>query len=327
MDKDIITLGHGSGTGLTRKLIDTVFNSEFKLPDLGDAVEIGHDLVVTTDAHVVSPLFFPGGDIGKLSVTGTINDLAVKGAVPLYLMAAFIIEEGFSINQLKKIVISMQNTAEKAGVRIIAGDTKVVQKGKGDGVFITTSGVGSVPEGIKVSTSSVMPGDHIIINGTIADHAVAIINAREDLGLDPAPNSDCAALNYLVQDMLKSSSIHFMRDATRGGVATVLNEVASETGFGIVINEEALPYNSGIKAVSEMLGLDPLYLANEGKLIAFTPDDPQKLMTEMEKNTLGKNSSIIGKVTDELTGVYLKTVIGSLRPLAMIESDPLPRIC
>ena len=343
MKNEIITLGHGSGAGLTNKLIKEVFDRNFKLPTLDDAVEIENRMVVTTDAHVVKPIFFPGGDIGKLSVTGTVNDVSMSGAVPKYLLSAFIIEEGFKISDLKKIVESMKNAAEEAGVQIIAGDTKVVEKGKADGIYITTTGIGFLPDGVHLSSKNIQPGDKIIVNGTLGDHTVAIINARENLELDPIPQSDCASLNGLVQLMLKNGKINFLRDATRGGVATILNEVTEEIGFGIIIEEDAVPIKDATRAVCELLGLDAqtarvasvcellgldaLYMANEGKLVSFVRGDTSNLITEMQKNEHWKESSIIGEVTTEVKGVYLRTSIGGLRPLLMLESDPLPRIC
>ncbi len=327
MKNEIITLGHGSGAGLTRKLINEVFDKNFKLPSLDDAVEIENRIVVTTDAHVIKPIFFPGGDIGKLSVTGTVNDVSMKGAIPKYLLITYIIEEGFKISDLKKITESVQKAAEEANVKIIAGDTKVVEKGKADGIYITTTGIGFLPENVNLSSNKIKLGDKIIVNGTLGDHTVAIINARENLGLTPAPKSDCASLNNLVQIMLKSGSINFMRDATRGGVATILNEVAEDTGFGIIIEEKDLPIKSEVEAVCGLLGLDALYMANEGKLVSFVSGETSTLLTEMKNHKHGKEAVVIGKVTDEVKGVYLRTSIGGLRPLLMLESDPLPRIC
>jgi len=327
MKDKIITLGHGSGAGLTRKLIEEVFDRNFKLPTLDDAVEIENRMVVTTDAHVVKPIFFPGGDIGKLSVTGTVNDVSMSGAVPKYLLSAFIIEEGFKISDLKKIVESMKNAAEEAGVHIIAGDTKVVEKGKADGIYIATTGIGFLPVGIHLSSKNIKSGDKIIVNGTLGDHTVAIINARENLELDPTPQSDCASLNELVQLMLKNGKIKFLRDATRGGVATILNEVIEDTNLGIIIEEDTVPIKDATQAVCGLLGLDPLYMANEGKLVSFASGDTSNLLAEMKKHEHGKDSAIIGEVTSGVKGVYLRTSIGGLRPLLMLESDPLPRIC
>ncbi|MDA3813137.1 MAG: hydrogenase expression/formation protein HypE [Candidatus Cloacimonetes bacterium] len=327
MKYDIITLGHGSGGGLTRRLINDIFDKNFKLPTLDDAVEIENRIVVTTDAHVIKPIFFPGGDIGKLSVTGTVNDVSMKGAIPKYLLITYIIEEGFKIDDLRTITESVQKAAEEANVKIIAGDTKVVERGKADGLYITTTGIGFLPEGVDLSSKSIKNGDKIIVNGSIGDHTVAIINAREKLGLTPAPQSDCASLNELVQLMLKSGNIKFLRDATRGGVATILNEVAEDTNLGIIINEEDIPIKDTVNAVCGLLGLDALYMANEGKLVSFVSGETSNLLKEMKKHKHGKESTLIGEVTSEVKGVYLRTSIGGLRPLLMLESDPLPRIC
>jgi len=328
MNNDIITLGHGSGAGLTRKLINDVFHKNFKLPTLDDAVEIENRMVVTTDAHVIQPIFFPGGDIGKLSITGTVNDVSMKGAIPKYILITYIIEEGFPISDLKRITESVQEAAEEAGVSIIAGDTKVVEKGKADGLYITTTGIGFLPKNVNLTSSNIEIGDKIVMNGTIGDHTIAIVNARQNLELEPAPKSDCASLNDLVQVMLKSGNVKFLRDATRGGVATILNEVAEDTGFGIILNEEALPITESVEAVCGLLGLDPLYLANEGKLVSFVSAQTEKnVILEMKNHKKGKDSTVIGEVTKEFTGVYLRTSIGGLRPLMMLESDPLPRIC
>ncbi len=327
MKDDIITLGHGSGGGLTRRLINDIFDKNFKLPTLDDAVEIENRIVVTTDAHVIKPIFFPGGDIGKLSVTGTVNDVSMKGAVPKYLLITYIIEEGFKIDDLRKITESVQKAAIDANVKIIAGDTKVVERGKADGMYITTTGIGFLPEGVNLTSKNIKIGDKIIVNGTIGDHTVAIINAREQLDLSPAPQSDCASLNELVQLMLNNGEIKFLRDATRGGVATILNEVAEDTNLGIIINEEDIPVKEAVEAICGLLGLDALYMANEGKLVSFVSGETSNLMYEMKKHKYGKETKIIGEVTTEVKGVYLRTSIGGLRPLLMLESDPLPRIC
>ena len=327
MKDDIITLGHGSGAGLTRRLIRDLFDRHFHLPALDDAVRIENRAVTTTDAYVIKPLFFPGGDIGKLSVTGTVNDLCMTGAKPAYILSSFIIEEGFPIADLQKIVLSMQQTAQEAGVKIIAGDTKVVEKNKCDGLFITTTGIGFLPEGIELASAKIEPGDRILVNGTLGDHTVAIINARQKLGLDPAPESDCASLYGIMQILLNSGELKFARDATRGGVATILNEVFEDTQLGIIIDESSLPVRDSTQAVSGLLGLDPLYMANEGKLVAFLGEANEHLLQQLHSNSLGREASIIGEVTREVQGVYLRTEIGGLRPLLMLTSDPLPRIC
>jgi len=327
MKDEIIRLGHGSGAGLTQQLIKELFVKNFKLTSLDDGVEIENRVVVSTDAHVVQPLFFPGGDIGKLAVTGTVNDVSMKGAIPKYLLITYIIEEGFKISDLKKITQSVQKTAEKANVKIIAGDTKVVEKGKADGLYLTTTGIGFLPKGVDLSTEKIKNGNTIILNGSLGDHTIAIINAREKMELMPAPKSDCASLNELVQVMLKNGKINFLRDITRGGLATILNEISSETNLGIIIEEKNIPIKKNVKAVTELLGLDPLYLANEGKLVSIVDGDTKNLIKEMKNDKLGRDSAVIGKVTDEVKGVYIRTSIGGLRPLIMQDSDPLPRIC
>jgi len=327
MKDEIIRLGHGSGAGLTQQLIKELFVKNFKLTSLDDGVEIENRVVVSTDAHVVQPLFFPGGDIGKLAVTGTVNDVSMKGAIPKYLLITYIIEEGFKISDLKKITQSVQKTAEKANVKIIAGDTKVVEKGKADGLYLTTTGIGFLPKGVDLSTEKIKNGNTIILNGSLGDHTIAIINAREKMELMPAPKSDCASLNELVQVMLKNGKIKFLRDITRGGLATILNEISSETNLGIIIEEKNIPIKKNVKAVTELLGLDPLYLANEGKLVSIVDGDTKNLIKEMKNDKLGRDSAVIGKVTDEVKGVYIRTSIGGLRPLIMQDSDPLPRIC
>ncbi|MBU1077742.1 MAG: hydrogenase expression/formation protein HypE [Spirochaetes bacterium] len=327
MKNERITLGHGSGAGLTQKLIRDVFNKNFKLPTLEDAVVIEGDMVVTTDAHVVRPLFFPGGDIGKLSITGTVNDLSMKGAVPKYILITYIIEEGFLISELKKITESVQKAAEESGVSVIAGDTKVVEKGKADGVYITTCGIGVLPDKIHLDARTIKAGDKIIINGSIGDHSVAVINSRENFKLTGIPESDCASLNKLVQKMLKAGKIKFMRDPTRGGVATVLNEVCADTDLGIIIEESLLPVKKEVRIVCELLGFDPLYLANEGKLLAFVGQEAESVLQAMKEDPLGADSRIIGEVSAETNGVYLKTSIGGLRPLLLLDADQLPRIC
>ena len=327
MKDEIIRLGHGSGAGLTQQLIKELFVKNFKLTSLDDGVEIENRVVVSTDAHVVQPLFFPGGDIGKLAVTGTVNDVSMKGAIPKYLLITYIIEEGFKISDLKKITQSVQKAAEKANVRIIAGDTKVVEKGKADGLYLTTTGIGFLPKGVDLSTEKIKNGNTIILNGSLGDHTIAIINAREKMELMPAPKSDCASLNELVQVMLKNGKIKFLRDITRGGLATILNEISSETNLGIIIEEKNIPIKKNVKAVTELLGLDPLYLANEGKLVSIVDGDTKNLIKKMKNDKLGRDSAVIGKITDEVKGVYIRTSIGGLRPLIMQDSDPLPRIC
>ncbi|HIE06064.1 MAG TPA: hydrogenase expression/formation protein HypE [bacterium (Candidatus Stahlbacteria)] len=323
---DRITLGHGSGGGLMRELIKE-FREGFKLSSLEDAVEIEGRIALTTDSFVVKPIFFPGGDIGKLSITGTVNDLAMKGAIPEYILISYIIEEGFPTSDLSTITRSAQQAAKESGVKVIGGDTKVVEKGSGDGLYLTTFGVGTIPEGVDLKTERIEDGDQILINGWIGDHGIAVLNAREGFGFSSTLISDCAPLTSLVQTMLNHGNIKFMRDPTRGGVATVLNEVFEETGLGIVIEEEKLPIRNEVRGACELLGLDPLYVANEGKLLAFAGREIKDIISSMQNTDHGEHSCQIGYVDRGLDGVYLKTSIGSLRPLLMLAADPLPRIC
>ena len=324
MKGDMIKLGHGSGGNMTRRLIREVMNSRFEMPSMSDSALIGGRMVSTIDAHVVKPIFFPGGDIGRLSVTGTVNDLAVSGAIPLSIFIAYIIEEGFPIKNLERVTESVHQAAREAGVKILGGDTKVVEHGKADGLYLITSGIGMLHDGFE---SSIRAGDHVIVSGTLGDHAIAVINARENLGLHPAPESDCAPINHLIDIMLQTANIRFMRDPTRGGLATVLNEIAEEFSVGFHLYESAIPIKDSIRAASELLGIDPLYLANEGKVVAIVRGDAEALVSRMRKHPLGTDASIIGTVTNEAGRVYLETMIGSVRQLPMLESDPLPRIC
>lgn len=327
MKEDFITLGHGSGAGLTHKLIEEIFHKEFNLPSFDDSAGISDRMVVSTDSFVVKPLFFAGGNIGSLSVNGTINDISMSGSKPLYLLASFIIEEGFSIKDLKKIVRSMQQSVEESQVRIIAGDTKVVKRGECDGIYITTTGIGILPEDVNLSAANIQIGDEILVNGTLGDHSVAIMNARQKLMLDPVPVSDCAPLYGIAQFLLRTGKLKFARDATRGGVATILNEVYSETKLGIIIEEDLVPVKNTTKVLCDLLGLDALYLANEGKLVSFVSTMTQEMLEKLKKRKYAEDAAVIGKVTDEVDGVYLRNSIGSLRPLRMLASDMLPRIC
>lgn len=327
MKDDKITLGHGSGAALTRSLIHDVFVERFGLKQLDDAACIDNKLTFTTDAYVINPLFFPGGDIGKLSVTGTVNDLCMSGSEPMYIAASFIIEEGFSIEQLKVIADSMQKAAVEAGVKIIAGDTKVVERGKCDGIFITTTGIGILNDSPPLKAENIKAGDKIVVNGSLGDHTVAIINVRQNLGLNPPPESDCAPLNEIIKILLKTKKLVFARDATRGGVATILNEIYTDSGLGIIIDETSVPVKESTSALCGLLGLDPLYMANEGKFVAVVSDLDDNSLQKLQAHKYGNAASVIGIVTNEVQGVYLRTAIGSLRPLPMLASDPLPRIC
>jgi hydrogenase expression/formation protein HypE len=333
---DKILLGHGSGGKLTSELIKNIFLPAFENPylaELGDQAVInlnGLKIAFTTDSYVVNPIFFPGGDIGELAVNGTVNDLAVGGARPLFISAGFILEEGFPISDLCKIVESMKKACACAGVILVTGDTKVVEKGKGDKIFINTSGIGIIEKEIEISPRKVKPGDKILINGPIGLHGIAILSKREGIEFEAEIESDTAPLNSLVADILSvSGNIHWMRDPTRGGVSSALNELAQSAKLGIEIWESEIPIPEPVKAACEMLGLDPLYVANEGKLIAVVSnDDAEKVLEAMRDNPLGKEAKIIGEITEEHPGVVLmKTLVGGKRVVDMLAGEQLPRIC
>lgn len=331
---DKILLGHGSGGRLMHQLIREHFAIEFDIKSLNDSAVLDkinpNRLAFTTDSYVVSPIFFPGGNIGELAVYGTVNDLAMVGAKPLYLTAGFIFEEGFLISDLKRILLSMANAAKRAGVKIVAGDTKVVNKGKGDGVFINTSGIGVVAEGVDIAPSKIEAGDKVIISGTIGNHGIAVLAERNGLSFDPPVVSDTAPLNHLVEKMLETTKdIHAMRDPTRGGLITTLKEIALESGLCIEISEGAIPVASGVIGACELLGLDPVYVANEGILIAIVmPDVAESLVKLMRQHPIGKNTNIIGEVVEAPEGmVLLRTKIGGTRMVEMLAGEQLPRIC
>jgi hydrogenase expression/formation protein HypE len=332
MDK--ILLGHGSGGSMMHALIAEHFAPAFQLETLMDAAVVENlnpgRIAVTTDSYVVSPLFFPGGNIGELAVNGTVNDLAMVGARPLYLTAGFIIEEGFPFDDLRRIVSSMAEASEKAGVKIIAGDTKVVDKGKGDGIFINTAGVGVVPDGVQLSASRIQAGDKIIISGRIGNHGVAVMAERNGLRFEPPVLSDTAPLNSLVELMLESADgIRVMRDPTRGGVATVLKEFAVESGLCMIVEKWLIPVASGVRGACDLLGIDPLYVANEGILLAVVrPDVAEYLVKVMKRHPLGEHSAVIGQVEESpAETVLLTTEIGGRRVLEMLQGEQLPRIC
>ncbi len=329
-----ILLGHGSGGKLMYQLIREHFVPKFGLKTLNDsAVLEGLNkgrVALTTDSYVVSPIFFPGGNIGELAVYGTVNDLSMVGAKPLYLTSGLILEEGFPLGDLKKILASMSDAAEKAGVEIVCGDTKVVNKGKADGIFINTSGVGIIQKGVDISPLMVRPSDKVILSGPIGNHGVSIIGERNGLTFNPPVLSDTAPLNGLVSDMLKrTKKIHAMRDPTRGGLATTLKEIAVDSGLCVFIEEESIPVPPGVRGACELLGLDPLYVANEGILIAIASADvAESLIKTMRKHPFGKESRIIGEVKESPAGmVLLKTAIGGTRIVDMLSGDQLPRIC
>jgi hydrogenase expression/formation protein HypE len=329
-----ILLGHGSGGKLMYQLIREHFVPEFELKALNDSAVLegmkGGKIAFTTDSYVVSPIFFPGGNIGELAVYGTVNDLSMVGAKPLYITAGLILEEGFSLDDLKKILTSMSSAAEKAGIKIVGGDTKVVNKGKADGIFINTSGVGLIGKKVEISPLQVRPSDKIILSGPIGNHGISVISERNGLTFNPPVLSDTAPLNGLVSKMLnKTKEIHAMRDPTRGGLATTLKEIALDSGYCIVIQEESIPVPPGVKGACELLGLDPLYVANEGILVAIvSPDVADSLVKLIRKHPLGKEARIIGEVQEAPSGmVLLKTAIGGTRIVEMLSGDQLPRIC
>ncbi len=331
-----VDMTHGSGGRAMAQLIDALFVRHFDNEQLNQGndqalfgVEPGR-LVMSTDGHVVSPLFFPGGDIGSLSVHGTINDVVMSGAKPLYLSAGFILEEGFELAQLEKIVISMAHASGQAGVPVVTGDTKVVERGKGDGVFITTTGLGIVADGVNIAGSNARPDDVIIISGFIGDHGVAIMSARENLEFQTGIVSDSAALHELVATMVAAvPQIRVLRDPTRGGLASTLNEIAQQSGVGMQLSEDDIPVRAEVSAACELLGLDPLYVANEGKLVAICEEQAsQTLLDTMHAHPLGKDAAIIGKVIeDDLGFVTMQTSFGGNRIVDWLAGEQLPRIC
>ena len=336
MNNDLILLGHGSGGRLSHQLLD-----ELIVPTLSGDSAGGNDaalldppggrLAYTTDSYVVDPVFFPGGNIGDLAVNGTVNDLAMMGARPLWLSVGLILEEGFSKRELGEILASMRKAADLAGVRIVTGDTKVVPRGKADRIFINTSGIGVIEHRYSIGGAEARAGDSIIVSGTIGDHGIAIMASREGLELDTDIKTDCAALNGLVQELLAAcgSSVHVLRDPTRGGVATTLKEIALQSGVDLMLQESALPVKSSVKGVCAILGLEPLYVANEGKMLVFmAPEAAQKALEVMKQHPLGADASIIGTVTGSGNGrIRLETVSGGTRNVEMLSGEQLPRIC
>ena len=332
-----VEMAHGAGGRAMAHLIETLFarrlgNEWLAQGDDGAVLPApGHGrLVMATDSHVVSPLFFPGGDIGCLAVHGTINDVAVMGARPLWLSAAFVLEEGFPLGDLARIVDSMALAARQAGVPVVTGDTKVVERGKGDGVFITTTGVGLLPAGRELSGRRAQPGDAILVSGTLGDHGMAIMAGRDNLGFESPIVSDTAALHGLIEALLTcGGELHVLRDPTRGGLATTLNEIARQSGVGMLLQEKALPVNPLVAAACEFLGLDPLYVANEGKLVAICAEnDAEKLLSAMHKHPLGAQAAIIGSVhEDPQHFVQMATALGGKRIVDWLTGDQLPRIC
>lgn len=332
---DSILLAHGSGGKLSHELVEKKFLpflSNPALDKLDDSAvfEASGRLAFTTDSHVVDPIFFPGGDIGKLAVCGTVNDLAMNGARPLYLTLSAIIEEGFLLSELDRIVQSIKKAAEEAEVSIIAGDTKVVNRGQADKLFLITSGVGIISPGVDISGANARTGDKVLLSGTIGDHGIAIMSQREGLRFSMTLESDCAPLNKLVAQMLEvSSRIHCLRDPTRGGLATTLNELARQSKVGITIEEANIPVKEEVKAACELLGLDPIYVANEGKMVAIlAPSDADNILAQMKQNDYGRDAAIIGEVSNEHPGkVIMKTKLGPSRIVDMLSGELLPRIC
>jgi hydrogenase expression/formation protein HypE len=333
---DRVILGHGSGGRLSADLLADVFLRGFQsdiLDELEDqaTVKMGANRVAfTTDSFVVRPLFFPGGDIGKLAINGTVNDLAVGGARPLFLSAAFILEEGLLLADLERIVASMRRAAAEAGVTVVAGDTKVVDKGKGDGCFISTSGIGVVPEGRNLSIAKARPGDRIIVSGTIGDHGIAILSLREGLEFDTLLESDSAALSSLTEAMLEvCPAVRCMRDPTRGGLSSVFHELCVASHVGVELDEPSLPLRPEVRAACGMLGLDPLYVASEGRLVAVVPpEDAEPLVAVMRAHPLGREAAIVGTVVDAHPGsVTIRTIVGVHRLVTLLSGEQLPRIC
>lgn len=331
-----IIMGHGGGGKLSSELVEHLFLPAFrndKLEDLGDAAVFdlsGSRLAMSTDSFVVQPIFFPGGNIGDLAINGTVNDISMSGAKPLYLSVGFIIEEGMAMSDLGRIVDSMAAAAAKAGVSLITGDTKVVDKGHGDGVYINTSGIGLIPAGLAIGPNRARPGDLVIVSGTIGDHGMAIMSVREGLEFDSPIVSDTAALNGLIAEMLHvCPEIHVLRDPTRGGVASSLNEIAQRSGVGIVLDDQKIPVNQAVHSACELLGMDPIYVANEGKLLAILP--PEKadaVVAVMRAHELGRETAVIGQVVAQHPGMLVaRTGLGGTRVVSMQIGEQLPRIC
>ncbi len=334
--EDAILLDHGSGGRASHELVTQVFLPEFKnalLESLEDSAVFdigGQKLAFSTDSYTVDPIFFPGGDIGSLAVHGTVNDVSMRGAKPLYLSVGYIIEEGFPMADLERIIKSMKEAAEAAGVQIIAGDTKVVNRGSVDKIFINTAGIGILKKGVDISGKNARVGDAVLVSGTIGDHGVTILSMREGLSFEVTIESDSAPLNGMTAEMMAvSDNIRVMRDPTRGGLATTLNELALQSNVGIELVEGQIPIRDGVEGACELLGLDPLYLANEGKLIAIVaPEDADKVLAAMKANPYGGDAAVIGTVVADNPGrVFMKTGVGGTRILDMLEGEPLPRIC
>jgi hydrogenase expression/formation protein HypE len=335
---DRILMAHGSGGQLSHDLVEGLFLKHFHNPTLAgldDAAVLpptlpAARLALTTDSYVIQPLFFPGGDIGKLAVCGTVNDLAMRGAQPLYLTAGFILEEGLLLKDLEQIVVSMAATAKAVGAQIAAGDTKVVERGSADGMFINTAGVGLVPDGVDISGADACPGDVVVVSGTIGDHGMAVMSQREGLSFSTPLVSDCAPLNGLVAALLEASpGVHCLRDPTRGGLATALNELARRSEVGIEIEETRIPVRDAVRGLCELLGLDPLYVANEGKLAAVVAaEEAEAALAALRAHEYGAEAAIIGRVTADHPGrLVMRTALGARRVVDMLVGEQLPRIC
>jgi hydrogenase expression/formation protein HypE len=329
-------MSHGSGGKATQTLIEAIFLDTFRNPllePLEDSAQLtigGSRVALTTDSYVVSPLFFPGGDIGDLAVNGTVNDLSVAGARPLYLSAGFILEEGFPVADLTRVVESMRDAAAAAGVHVVTGDTKVVEKGKADGCYINTAGVGLIEKNLTLGVAQARPGDAIIVSGPIGDHGITIMLARGELDIEADVQSDTAPLNGLVAGLLDAvPGTRALRDATRGGVATILNEIAKAANVGVLVSENDIPVRAEVRGASELLGIDPMYVACEGRLVAVVPgDQADHAVTALRAHPLGERAAVVGHVTAEQPGiVQLKTAFGGTRIVDLLVGDPLPRIC
>jgi len=336
-----IVLGHGSGGKLTGELIERLFypaldnpvllrGDDAAVPPLAEAFEEGDSLAVTTDAHIVRPLFFPGGDIGRLSICGTVNDLAMVGARPLWITASFILEEGFPCSDLERVVESMKSAAGEAGVTVVAGDTKVVEHGQADGLYISTTGVGRIPAGRETSGRNARPGDAVLVSGTLGDHGIAVLAARGELAFETEMVSDIAPLSDMVEAVYSTGAeIHTLRDPTRGGIAAALNEIARQSGVAVFLEEGLMPVRDEVRGACELLGFDPLHIANEGKLVAFVPRDSAPVVVDaMNRHKYGRDACIIGRVEPDPEGrVLLETGIGGTRIVDMPAGELLPRIC
>lgn len=336
-----IMMGHGSGGRMTQELIQRVFyphlssaplaqGNDFASLSLLAEAGLQGSLAVSTDSHIVTPLFFPGGDIGRLAVCGTVNDIAMSGAEPLFLTAGFILEEGLPVETLERVAASMQAAAQQAGVQFVAGDTKVAERGKVDGLYINTTGIGWIPAGRQIGGAMAQPGDAVLISGAIGDHGIAVLSARGELGFETGVQSDVAPLNGLIRDVLAAApNVHVLRDPTRGGLATTLNEIAVQSGVGILLDEKAIPVQNAVQAACEMLGFDPLYVANEGKVIVIVPQaQAEAALQAMRQHPYGQNAARIGVVQAEpAKRVLVRTLIGGTRILDVLAGEMLPRIC